>query len=94
MAYTTTLSVRLNAIVDEVQAELMPIPLTSLLIGPTCLERGKDALRGGAKYNWTAPLGLGVANAGDSLYAVKKVVYDDKKDVYKRQEQAVLLWFH
>ncbi|WP_066649301.1 glycyl radical protein [Christensenella timonensis] len=79
MAYTTTLSVRLNAIVDEVQAELMPIPLTSLLIGPTCLERGTDALKGGAKYNWTAPLGLGVANAGDSLYAVKKVVYDDKK---------------
>ncbi|MDR2163234.1 MAG: glycyl radical protein [Clostridiales Family XIII bacterium] len=79
MNYTTTISVRLNAIIDEVQAELIPIPFTSLLIGPSCLEKGIDALKGGAKYNWTAPLGLGVANAGDSLYAVKKTVFDDTK---------------
>jgi formate C-acetyltransferase len=42
------------------------------------IERGIDITVGGARYNWTAPSGIGIANAGDSLFAVKKMVFDEK----------------
>jgi len=32
-----------------------------------CLENGQDAIRGGARYNFTSPLMVGVANVADSL---------------------------
>ena len=34
---------------------------------------------GGAVYNFTGPQGFGVANMADALYAVKTLVYDEKK---------------
>jgi len=64
-------------LIDRTHAELMPTPFTSVLVGD-CIEKGKDVTEGGARYNWTGPLGVGIANAGDSLMAVKKVVFEDK----------------
>jgi formate C-acetyltransferase len=43
-----------------------------------CLESGKDATEGGAKYNRTGLTGCGTANIGDSLMAIKKLCFDDK----------------
>jgi len=43
-----------------------------------CLESGKDATEGGAKYNRTGLTACGTANAGDSLMAIKKLCFDDK----------------
>ena len=34
---------------------------------------------GGAIYNFTGPQGFGIANIADGMYAVKKLVYEDKK---------------
>lgn len=44
-----------------------------------CLKRGKDIERGGARYNWTMPSFVGMANLVDSLYAIKTLVFDEKK---------------
>jgi formate C-acetyltransferase len=44
----------------------------------TAIERGKGIKRGGAKYTWTADNVGGVATAGNSLAAIKKLVFDDK----------------
>ena len=64
-------------LIDRTHAELMPTPFTSILVGD-CIEKGKDVTEGGARYNWTGPLGVGIANAGDSLMAVKKMVFEDQ----------------
>ena len=55
-----------------------PHPLRSCLI-EGCLEKGRDYRNGGPLYNHGQILAEGIADAGDSLYAVKKLVYDEKK---------------
>jgi len=44
-----------------------------------CLESGKDYRRGGALYTEGLADVLGITNFGDSLLAIKKLVYDDKR---------------
>ena len=55
-----------------------PHPLRSCLI-EGCLEKGRDYRDGGPLYNHGQILAEGIADAGDSLYAVKKLVFDQKK---------------
>ncbi len=43
-----------------------------------CLESGKDATEGGAKYNRTGLTMCGTANVADGLMAIKKLCFDDK----------------
>lgn len=65
-------------IIDMVQEELTPHVFASTLI-PDCIEKGKDITSGGARYHWTPPFGVGLATAADSLAAIKKLVFEDKK---------------
>jgi len=44
-----------------------------------CIERGLDISQGGAIYNNYGAHGVGIAPAADSIAAVKKAVFDDKK---------------
>ncbi len=53
-------------------------PLLSCFV-KDCLARGLDIENGGARYNWIMPSFVGMANLVDSLYALKKIVYDDKQ---------------
>lgn len=76
--YCASQLVKWNNILDHIHKELMPVPFTSLLIDD-CLEKGLDVTEGGAKYNWTGPPSVGIANIGNSIYAIKKVVFEDKK---------------
>jgi formate C-acetyltransferase len=55
-----------------------PNPYRSCLI-EGCLEKGVDYRNGGPLYNHGQILGEAIADAGDSLWAVKKLVYDQKK---------------
>lgn len=55
-----------------------PHPLRSCLI-EGCLEKGRDYRNGGPLYNHGQILAEGIADAGDSLYAIKKLIYDEKK---------------
>ena len=43
------------------------------------MARGMALQEGGAIYNFTGPQGFGIANVADSLYAIKTLVYDQKK---------------
>ena len=43
-----------------------------------CLESGKDYVCGGAKYNNSSITAYGFATLVDSMYNIKKVVYDEK----------------
>lgn len=55
-----------------------PTPVNSIITAG-CLERGKDVTWGGALYDYTSIQAAGLASAGDSLYAIKKLVFDDKR---------------
>lgn len=56
-------------------ATVCPSPLLSVLIHG-CVERGRDLTNGGARFHIIAPLCIGVSNTIDSLFAIKKLVYD------------------
>ncbi len=56
-------------------ANICPSPLLSALIDG-CVERGRDLTNGGSRFHIIAPLCVGVSNTIDSLYAIKKLVYD------------------
>lgn len=44
-----------------------------------CLEKGKDCTQGGAKYDFVGVQGVGIADVGDSLTAIKEVIFDKKE---------------
>ncbi len=62
---------------DEIWAEKFHNPLISCTIDG-CIENAKDMTQGGAKYNFVAIGGGGLATITDSLTAIKKFVYDKK----------------
>jgi formate C-acetyltransferase len=63
---------------DDAIAKLVPSPFASAMIdGP--VEKGMDLTKGGAIYNSTGVQFMGFSNTADSLYAVQKAVFEDKK---------------
>jgi formate C-acetyltransferase len=43
-----------------------------------CMEKGRDCTGDGAKYNYIGVNGVGMADAGDSLTVIKKMIFDEK----------------
>lgn len=78
MEYNIQLLVNADNAIDVAHAERCPLPYLSCMVDD-CIKRGKTVQEGGAVYNFTGPQGFGVANMADSLYAIKKLVYDEKK---------------
>lgn len=78
MNYNIELLVNADNAIDVAHAERCPLPFLSCMVDD-CMKRGKSVQEGGAVYNFTGPQGFGVANMADSLYAIKKLVYEDKK---------------
>ena len=78
MKYNIGLMVNADNAIDVAHAERCPLPYLSCMVDD-CIARGKTVQEGGAIYNFTGPQGFGVANMADALYAVKKLVYDEKK---------------
>ena len=62
---------------EYVASEHMPLPVVSATIDG-CMEKGKDVMKGGAKYNSTGNAGIAIGNITDSLAVVKYMVYDKK----------------
>jgi len=69
-------------------AEFMPYPLLSALFDD-CIKKGKDITNGGALYNTGSFWVVGIPNVGDSLAAIKKVVFEDKKVSMNRLIEAL-----
>ncbi len=78
MRYMIGLLVNADNAIDVAHAERCPLPYLSSMM-EDCLHRGKTPEQGGCIYNFTGPQGFGIANVADSLYAVKKLVYEQKK---------------
>ena len=54
-----------------------------------CIGRGKSVQEGGAVYNFTGPQGFGIANMADSLYAIKTLVFEQKKFTLAQLKEAL-----
>ena len=78
MAYNIGLMVNADNAIDVAHSERCPLPFQSSMV-EDCIARGKSIQEGGAVYNFTGPQGFGIANMTDALYAVRKLVYEDKK---------------
>ncbi|RJQ06879.1 MAG: hypothetical protein C4551_07530 [Bacillota bacterium] len=63
---------------EEVYRVSRPTPVNSILT-EGCLERGKDVTWGGALYDFTSIQAAGLADAGDSLLAIKRLVFDEQR---------------
>ena len=78
MEYTISLLVNADNAIDEAHAVRCPLPFLSSMVDD-CIKRGKTPEQGGAVYNFTGPQGFGIANVADALYAIKKLVFEQKK---------------
>ena len=88
MNYAISLMVNADNAIDNAHAKRCPLPFLSSMV-EDCIHRGKSMQEGGAVYNFTGPQGFGIANMADGLYAVKKLVYDDKKVSMERFKKAL-----
>ncbi len=76
--YFTDALVKYDRIIDIGHKMYSSLPFCSVVI-EGCIESGVDFERGGAVYNFTSPLGVAPITVGDSLMAIKELVFDQKK---------------
>ena len=74
----TRVSVIVENAVDIAGEREIPDILCSALT-QDCIGRGKTIKEGGAIYDFISGLQIGIANMADSLAAIKKLVYEEKK---------------
>ena len=77
LRYNIEKSVKIAQIGDEETMKYFPQPFVSGIIN-SCIETGKDYTAGGAKYNFSSITAYGFATLVDSLYNIKKAVYEKK----------------
>ena len=74
----TRYSVIVENAIDKASERDVPDILCSALTDD-CIGRGKTIKEGGAVYDFISGLQVGIANMADSLEAIKKLVYEEKK---------------
>lgn len=75
LAYFVKLLINADNAVDVAHGKRTPLPFLSSMVAD-CISKGKSLQEGGAKYNFTGPQGVGIANCGDALLAIKKIVFE------------------
>ena len=88
MNYFIELLVNADNAIDLAHADLCPLPFQSSMV-EDCIGRGKSLQEGGAIYNFTGPQGFGIANMADALYAIKKLVFEEKSVSMKDFKEAL-----
>jgi len=76
--FYTRATVTVDTVVDTALEETVPDIVCSAFVD-NCIEQGKTIKEGGAKYDFISGLQVGIANLGNSLAALKKLVFDEKR---------------
>jgi len=84
--------VRCDNIMDALHARLCPTPMQSAFT-KGCLENGRGNLEGGALHNSTTLEVVGMPNLSDSLVAIRKLVYEEKRISWETLKAALLADF-
>lgn len=91
--YITKLTGAATTISQRVHRDMAPKPLMSIMF-EGCMETGKDVSAGGAMYNFgPGVVWSGLATYADSMAAIKKLVYDDKKYTLEELNKALIADF-
>lgn len=85
----TRYSVIVENFIDKASERDVPDILCSALTDD-CIGRGKTIKEGGAVYDFISGLQVGIANMANSLAAIKKLVYDEKKITKEQLWNAIL----
>ena len=87
--YITKWTAVATVISQRVHRELAPKPLMSVMY-EGCMEHGRDVSSGGAMYNFgPGVVWSGLATYTDSMAAIRKLVYDDKKYTLEQLNEAL-----
>ena len=81
-------SIEYNEMLARAHQYIRPTPMLSSLIDG-CIRTGKDVTKGGAKYNSSGAACIGLADVTDSMMAIKKLVFDEKKVSFADLKRAV-----
>ncbi len=76
--YITDLKIRVSNYIDRMFARYAPAPFLSVVI-EDCISRGRDYYNGGPRYNTNYIQCTGLGTVTDSLSALKKHVFTDKR---------------
>jgi len=76
--YIIKYTVEINDMTEALRGELLPTPYLSTFVRG-CIEKGLDIRNGGPELRFVTIEGVGFGTTVDSLLAIKKLVYDDKK---------------
>jgi len=74
--FYTKATVEIDTAVDLALEEMAPDILCSAFVDD-CIGRGKTIKEGGSVYDFISGLQVGIANLGNSLAAIKKLVFED-----------------
>jgi formate C-acetyltransferase len=74
--FYTKATVEVDTAVDLAIEELVPDILCSAFVDD-CISRGKTIKEGGSVYDFISGLQVGIANLGNSLAAIKKLVFEE-----------------
>lgn len=77
-----------NNMLGRAHSVVRPTPLLSSMI-EGCTTSGRDVTKGGAMYNSSGAACIGLADITDSLMAIKKVVYEEKRVTFQELRHAV-----
>ncbi len=81
-------AIQLNEFFGHAHQEVLPTPLLSAFFeGP--IEKGRDLIFGGALYNSSGATHIGFADTVDSLNAIEKAVFIDKKCTFSELINAI-----
>ena len=76
--FYTKASIEIDTAADLALEELVPDILCSAFVDD-CITRGKTIKEGGSVYDFISGLQVGIANLGNSLAAIKKLVFEEGK---------------
>ncbi len=76
--YYTRKTVEIDTAVDTAIEENVPDILCSAFVD-NCISKGKTIKEGGSKYDFVSGLQVGIANLGNSMAAIKKLVFEEER---------------
>ena len=74
---------------EKLRSDFLPTPFVSTVVRG-CAEKALDVRRGGPELRFITIEGVGFGTTVDSLLAIKKNVYDDKKYTLQQVKEAIL----
>lgn len=86
--YYAKAGIAIDSAIDVVLRDEAPDILCSAFTDK-CLERGKTIHEGGSKYDFVSGLQVGIANLGDSLSVIKKLIFEEKRFTKKQLMDAL-----